>query len=57
MTSVFYEDIHLNSDSLKSIEKCEAFSQSQERQKLDKERKSVMQKIAQLRKEKEKASA
>jgi len=57
MTSVFYEDIHLNSDSLKSIQKCEEFSQSQERQKLDRERKSVMQKIAQLRKEKEKASA
>jgi len=57
MTSVFYEDIHLNSDSLKSIEKCEKFSKSQERQKLDRERKSVMQKIALLRKEKEKASA
>ncbi len=57
MTSVFYEDIHLNSDSLKSIQQCEEFSQSQERRKLDRERKSVMQKIAQLRKEKEKTSA
>jgi len=57
MTSVFYEDIHLNSDSLKSIQKCEEFSKSSERQKLDRERKVVMQKIAQLKKEKEKVSA
>ena len=57
MTSVFYEDIHLNSDSLKSIQKCEEFSKSQERLKLDEERKSVMQRIAKLRKEKEKAMA
>ena len=57
MTSVFYEDIHLNSDSLKSIQKCEEFSKSQERLKLDQERKSVMQRISKLKKEKEKASA
>ena len=57
MTPVFYEDIHLNNDSLKSIQKCEEFSQSQERQKLDRDRKSVIQKITQLRKEKEKTSA
>ena len=57
MTSVFYEDIRLNSDSLKSIQKCEEFSKTQERLKLDEERKSVMQRIAKLKKEKEKASA
>ena len=51
MTSVIYENIHLNSDSLKSIQKYEKFSQSQERQKLDRKRKSTMQKIAQLKKE------
>ena len=57
MTSVFYEDIRLNGDSLKSIQKCEELSKSQERLKLDRERRTVMQKIAKLKKEKEKASA
>jgi len=56
MTSVFYEDIHLTSDSLKSIQKCEEFSKSEERLKLDRERKTVMQRIAKLREEKEEAS-
>jgi hypothetical protein len=57
MTSVFYEDIHLNSDSLKSIQKCEEFSESKERLELDKERKAVMQRVAKLRRDKEKTSA
>ena len=57
MTSVFYEDIHLNSDSLKSIQKCEEFSKSKERLELDKKRKATMQRIAKLRNDKGKASA
>jgi len=42
MTSVFYEDIRLNDNSLKSIQKCEEFSKSEERLKLDRQRKAVM---------------
>lgn len=57
MTSVFYEDIHLNNDSLKSIQKCEESSKSERRLKLDQQRKVTMQRIAKLRKEKEEASA
>ncbi|SFV75564.1 hypothetical protein MNB_SM-3-978 [hydrothermal vent metagenome] len=57
MTSVFYEDIHLNNDSLKSIQKCEESSKSERRLELDRQRKDTMQRIAKLRKEKEEASA
>ncbi|SFV75462.1 hypothetical protein MNB_SM-3-647 [hydrothermal vent metagenome] len=57
MTSVFYEDIHLSSDSLKSIQECEEFSKSKERLELDRQRKAIMTRIQKLRKEKEKASA
>jgi len=56
MTSVFYEDIHLNNDSLKSIQKCEESSKSERRLELDRQRKDTMQRIAKLRKEKEEAS-
>ncbi|MEA1954672.1 MAG: hypothetical protein U9O24_09810 [Campylobacterota bacterium] len=39
MTSVFYEDIKLSDNSIKSIEKCEMLSQSKERIALDKKEK------------------
>ena len=57
MTSVFYEDIKLNSNSMKSIEKCEELSKSQERAELDRQRKALMKRVAELRNARGKASA
>ncbi|MEA2049142.1 MAG: hypothetical protein U9O56_00190 [Campylobacterota bacterium] len=49
MTSVLYEDIKLCNDSVKSIEKCEKLSISKERTQLDKKRKAIMLKVANVK--------
>lgn len=49
MTSVLYEDIKLCNDSVKSIEKCEKLSISKERAELDKKRKAIMLKVANVK--------
>ncbi len=51
MTSVFYEDIKLSDNSIKSIEKCEVLSQTKERIALDKRRKMLISKVSVKKKE------
>ena len=46
MTSIFYEDIKLSNNSIKSIKKCEMLSQTKERMALDKRRKILMSKVS-----------
>ena len=46
MTSIFYEDIKLSDNSIKSIKKCEMLSQTKERMALDKRRKMLMSKVS-----------
>lgn len=49
MTSVLYEDIKLNDDSVKAIEECEKYSKSKERVELDKKRKAIMARVANVK--------
>jgi|GEM_PF-2831130 len=49
MTSVFYEDIKLSDDSIKSIQKCEILSQTKDRIALDKKRERLISKVSKKR--------